>query len=67
MCVHWSFEEHFSESSYQFFSKSEGRVLDELCIPFNAAVCRRRDLCRVWKQSLKEEDIKKCYKAKKDA
>ena len=26
MCVHWYFEEHFSELSYRFFSKSEGRI-----------------------------------------
>ena len=30
MCVHWYFVEHFAELSYRFFSKSKGRILDEL-------------------------------------
>ena len=36
MCVHWYFAEHFSELSYRFFSKSKGRILDELRLPFKA-------------------------------
>ena len=33
--VHWYFGKHFSELSYHFFSKSKGRILDGLGIPFN--------------------------------
>ena len=33
----------------------------------DAAVCRKRDLFRIWKQSRNEEDRKKYYGAKKDA
>ena len=36
MCVHWYFAEHFSELSYRFFSKSKGRILDELHLAFKA-------------------------------
>ena len=34
MCVHWYFAEHFSELSYRSFSKSNGRILDELRVSF---------------------------------
>ena len=34
MCVHWYFAEHFSELSCPFFSKSKGRILDELRVSF---------------------------------
>ena len=34
MCVHWYFAEHFSELSYRFFSKTKGRILDELRVSF---------------------------------
>ena len=32
----------------------------------HVAVCRKRDLFRIWKQSLNEEDRKKYSEAKKD-
>ena len=38
MCVHWHFEEHFSELSYRFFSESKSRILDELRIPFKEQI-----------------------------
>ena len=33
----------------------------------DVAVCRKRELFRIWKQSQNEEDRKKCCQAKKDA
>ena len=33
----------------------------------DVAVCRKRELFRIWKQSRNEEDSKKCCEAKKDA
>ena len=36
MCAHWYITKHFSELSCLFFSKSKGRILDELCISFKA-------------------------------
>ena len=38
MYVHWYFAEHFSELSCPFFSKSKGRILDELRVSFNKYV-----------------------------
>ena len=33
----------------------------------DVAVCRKRELFRIWKQSQNEEDRKKCCEVKKDA
>ena len=33
----------------------------------DVAVCRKRELFRIWKQSWNEDDRKKYYEAKKDA
>ena len=38
MCVYWYFQGHFSELSYGFLSKSKGRVLDELRVPFKVGL-----------------------------
>ena len=38
MCVHWYFAEYFLELSCPFFSKSKGRILDELRVSFNNTV-----------------------------
>ena len=34
-CVHWYFTKKFLELSFHFFSKSKGRILDELRFSFN--------------------------------
>ena len=34
MCVHWYLVKHFLELSYHFFSKSEGRIFNELRVSF---------------------------------
>ena len=48
MCVHWYFEEHFSELSYRFFSKFKGHISDELRVSFKAQLLSdRRSLAPV--------------------
>ena len=34
MCVNWYFAKHFSDLSYHFFSKSKGRIFNELRVSF---------------------------------
>ena len=41
MCVHWYLAEHFSKLSYRFFSKSKGRILDELRVSFKCCLLHR--------------------------
>ena len=36
MCVHWYLAKHFLELTYHFFSKSEGRVFNELRVSFKS-------------------------------
>ena len=38
MCVHWYFAEYFLELSCPFFSKSKGRILDELRVSFKLSL-----------------------------
>ena len=43
-CVHWYFTIHFSELSYQFFSKSKGHILDKFHISFKDKIRKLLEL-----------------------